>query len=103
MKINDLLPEELELLSHYQRCLPEIRHNIRKMAAEEAKKSEGIKAEKNKIIGNDGVAHYCPHKDDAISRIDCYQRSSSPRPFGGQEKLAWWESCQRCEHKATAS
>jgi len=42
----------------------------------------------------------CPFVKRTINREDCTQRSTAPRPFGGAQKLAWWQACQTCEHKA---
>jgi len=42
---------------------------------------------------------HCPYVDREIGRNDCDHRSSGPRPFGGQSKLAWWEACQTCSNR----
>ncbi len=41
----------------------------------------------------------CPYIDDLINRADCKTRSNGPKPFGGATKLAWWQTCQTCNHK----
>lgn len=41
----------------------------------------------------------CPHAGREIERIECSNRSTAPRPFGGAAKLAWWDACQGCEHR----
>jgi len=42
---------------------------------------------------------YCPYKQAMLNLDECQARATAPRPFGGAAKTAWWEACQRCEHK----
>lgn len=45
----------------------------------------------------------CPHAGREIERVECSNRSTAPRPFGGAAKLAWWDACQGCEHRAPST
>lgn len=42
---------------------------------------------------------HCPHIDQQIARKNCDLRAHSPKPFGGNSKMAWWEACQECSLK----
>ncbi|OQW74829.1 MAG: hypothetical protein BVN35_09440 [Proteobacteria bacterium ST_bin11] len=42
----------------------------------------------------------CPFVNRALTRQECRDRSTAPRPFGGTAKTAWWDACQGCEHKS---
>lgn len=42
----------------------------------------------------------CPFAQRELTRQDCRQRSTAPRPFGGAAKAAWWNACQTCIYKA---
>lgn len=42
--------------------------------------------------------YICLHTRQEISGIDCQQRASAPKPFGGRAKVAHWEACQGCQN-----
>lgn len=42
----------------------------------------------------------CPFAGIELTREQCNQRSTAPRPFGGAAKTAWWDACQTCNHKS---
>lgn len=44
----------------------------------------------------------CPFAGRELTRRECKDRSTAPKPMGGQAKTAWWEACQVCEHKMTS-
>lgn len=41
----------------------------------------------------------CPYAGRELTRDECFNRSTGPRPFGGASKTAWWDACQSCNHK----
>ena len=41
----------------------------------------------------------CPHLGTPVDLTTCHKQALRPKPFGGRERLAWWETCQTCPHK----
>lgn len=41
----------------------------------------------------------CPHSQIEITPDECHRRARSPKPFGGNARLAYWNSCQSCPHQ----
>lgn len=41
----------------------------------------------------------CPFAKRELTRTDCKNRHTAPRPFSGAAKTAWWEACQTCDQK----
>jgi hypothetical protein len=49
------------------------------------------------------IDHYdrrvCPHTEVEITPDECRSRALSPKPFGGNARLAYWTRCQSCPHQ----
>lgn len=43
--------------------------------------------------------HECPHTGESVEPSLCRKKALGPKPFGGNERLAWWLTCQICPHK----
>lgn len=43
--------------------------------------------------------HLCPHICEPVAPDVCRRKALSPKPFGGSARLAWWSTCQTCQHK----
>lgn len=56
---------------------------------------EGSRLEVRIIERLQGVRH-CPHDREDIALAACVRRAHSPKPYGGEARLAAWQSCQRC-------
>jgi DNA transposition AAA+ family ATPase len=42
---------------------------------------------------------HCPHLGEQVAPDLCQRKASTPKPFGGTARLAFWMSCQACPHK----
>jgi len=45
----------------------------------------------------------CPFAQREIPWQECRSRHTSPRPFGGSGRMAWWEACQGCPNRDQVS
>lgn len=41
----------------------------------------------------------CPHTGDPVAATVCRKKALAPKPFGGNARLDWWNTCQTCPHK----
>lgn len=41
----------------------------------------------------------CPHLNREVGPDMCRRKALAPQPYGGRERLAHWQECQRCRHK----
>ena len=43
----------------------------------------------------------CPYVDEEIRLDECFDRSTSPRPYGGKAREQWWLACQECQWRGS--